>query len=176
MTTFFVASILFVGGIIYFALARISSRRKTAEQKLNSSTTKVNLIIGDALPPNAVVFNPDGTIGRTPDTPEVRHKWIVQKMTFKIQQEPDDGEWYFERGRALMALNQYTEAIPDFSKLIELLPIWAGYYQSRGLCYFYTGDKTKALADLKKYKSLEKSERLDDDTIRILDELEKETI
>ena len=56
MTTFFVASILFIGGIIYFALARISSRRKTAEQKLNSSTTKVNLIIGDAPPPNAVVF------------------------------------------------------------------------------------------------------------------------
>jgi tetratricopeptide (TPR) repeat protein len=95
-------------------------------------------------------------------------------MTFKIQQEPDDGEWYFERGKALMALNHYVEAIPDFSKLIELYPTWGGYYQLRGLCYFRAGDKEHALADLRQYKELEKSERLDEETIKILDELEKE--
>ena len=95
-------------------------------------------------------------------------------MTLKIQQEPDDGEWYFERGKALMALNQYAEAISDFSKLVELYPTWGGYYQLRGLCYFRAGDKKNALADLKKYKEFEKSERLNSETITILEELEKE--
>ncbi|MEW5939717.1 MAG: tetratricopeptide repeat protein, partial [Chloroflexota bacterium] len=102
-----------------------------------------------------------------------RHKWIVQKMTFKIQHEPDEGEWYFERGKALMALGQYAEAIPDFSKLVELYPTWGGYYQLRGLCYFRTGDKEHALTDLRKSKEFERNERLDKDTIKILEELEK---
>jgi tetratricopeptide (TPR) repeat protein len=103
-----------------------------------------------------------------------RYKWTVQKMTYKIQQEPDDGEWYFERGKALMGLNQYQEAIPDFSKLIEIYPTGGGYYELRGLCYFHVGDKVNALADLRQYKIYRNKNASIKDTIKTLDELEKE--
>lgn len=175
MDIFLVVSLLILGIAIYIALSRISSRRKAINQRPNPSKTKVNLIIGDTPPPGGTVFNPDGTIGPMPDTPESRHKWTVQKMTFKIQQEPDDGEWYAERGKALMALGQYAEAIPDFSKLVELYPTWAGSYLLRGSCYFRAGDKEHALMDLRKYKELEASERLDKETVKILDELEEKS-
>ncbi len=174
MNIFFVAIALIIGIIIFIVLSKMSSRQNTIKQKRNPSATKVNLIIGNTPPPGAVVFNPNGTIEQTPNSLEARHKWVIQKTTLKIQQEPDDGEWYFERGKALMALNQYSEAISDFSKLVELYPTWGGYYQVRGLCSFRAGDKENALVDLKKYKELEKSERLDGETIKILEELEKE--
>lgn len=142
--------------------------------KKAAPSVKVNLIISDTPPPGGILFKPDGTIERIPDSPTARYKWTIQKMTYKIEQEPEDYEWYFERGKAFMGLNQYQEAISDFSKLIEKYPTFNGYYELRGLCYFHIGDKANALADLRHYKELSNQERLNESTIKILDELEKE--
>ena len=86
--------------------------------------SRLNLFIGGSPPPGAAVFTPDGTIEHTPDTPEARNEWTVRKMTASINREPDNGKWYFERGMALFELDRFAEAIPDFSKLIELIPEW----------------------------------------------------
>ena len=137
-------------------------------------TKKVNLIIGDSPPPGAVIFNPDGTIGRTPDSPEARHRWIIQKMTLNIQREPQNGEWYAERSTAYMKLGLYPEAISDLDKLIELEPSWTTAYHFRGICHFYIGNKQNAWEDLKDFKNVVRAEYQDKETIRIIDELEKE--
>lgn len=132
---------------------------------------KVNLFIGGDPPPGSVVFRPDGSVGVTPDTPEARHEWTVRKMTAKIEKEPDDGEWYFERGSALFALGRFAEAIPDFSKLIELVPQWGDYYRLRGLCHVHANNRSEAAADLSRYRELTRPDRLDPAALEILEEL-----
>jgi tetratricopeptide (TPR) repeat protein len=133
---------------------------------------KLNIFVGGPPPPGAVVFRPDGTIERAPATPEAQHEWTVRKMTSRIEQEPEDGEWYFERGTALVALGRFAEAIPDFSKLIDLVPKWGDYYRLRGLCFYHTSSHAQALDDLREYRRLRDPQRLESDAIKILEELE----
>jgi tetratricopeptide (TPR) repeat protein len=175
MEIILLTAVLLIIIVIYKVLGNSSPKREITDQEPGpsvTSVTKVNLMVGDAHPPGGYLFYADGRVGRAPDTAEAHNKWIVQKMTFKIQQEPEDEEWYFERGKALMALHQYAEAIPDFSKLIEFYPSWGETYQFRGLCYYGVGDKEQAVADLRKYKELEVSKPLNPETIKLLDELE----
>ena len=133
---------------------------------------KLNIFVGGPPPPGAVVFKPDGTIDHLPDTPEARHEWTIRKMTLRIELEPDDGEWYFERGSALFALGRFAEAIPDFSKLISLIPQWGDYYRLRGLCFYHTNHRPQALDDLRRYRELSKPQRLEPEAIKILEQLE----
>lgn len=159
---------------LFFLIKKYSSRSDSKHHKKDSVSTKVNIVVGGTPPPGGITFKPDGTIERVPDSLAARHKWTVQKMTRKIEQEPDDDEWYFERGKALMELRQYQEAIPDFSKIIEKYPTFGGYYEFRGLCYLHAGEKANALADFQRYNGLTNKEHLHESTIKILDKLEKE--
>lgn len=133
---------------------------------------RLNIFVGGPPPPGAVVFKSDGTIEPAPETSEAHYEWIVRKMTSRIEQEPDDGEWYFERGTALFALGRFADAIPDFSKLIGLVPGWGNYYRLRGLCFYHTSNPAKALDDLREYRRLWDPQRLESDAIKILEELE----
>jgi hypothetical protein len=107
-------------GFIRNLFGKITKQKTTTPSSRKS--TKTNLFIGGTPPPGAVVFRADGTIDRTPDSPQARHEWTIRKMTLKIEQEPYDGEWYFERGISLMALGRYVEAVSDFSKLVDFYP------------------------------------------------------
>lgn len=173
METLTILVIVIVTTMLYFLLKKSFSRSSRRHHKKDTQPTKVNVIVGDTPPPGGITFRPDGTIERIPDSLADRHKWTVQKMTRKIEQEPDD-EWYFERGKAYMGLRQYQEAISDFSKVIEKFPTFGGYYEIRGLCFFHAGDKVNALADFRRYNDLTNKERLNESTIKILDKLEKE--
>jgi tetratricopeptide (TPR) repeat protein len=134
--------------------------------------SKLNIFVGGPPPPGAVVFKPDGTIEPAPETSEAHYEWIVRKMTSRIEQEPDDGEWYFERGTALFALGRFADAIPDFSKLIGLVPGWGNCYRLRGLCFYHTSNHAKALDDLREYRRLWDPQRLESDASKILEGLE----
>lgn len=134
--------------------------------------SKLNIFVGHAGPPGAVVFKQDGTIERTPDTPKARHEWTVRTMTSRIEHEPENGEWYFERGTALFALGRFGEAIPDFDKLIDLVPQWGNYYRLRGLCFYQTNLPKQALDDLRRYRELWDPKGLEPDAIKVLEELE----
>ena len=92
-------------------------------------------------------------------------------MTLKIEQEPYDGEWYFERGTSLMALGRYAEAAIDLSRLVDFYPNYAECYRMRGICYYHAGDRARALADLRRYKEL-CDVNLEPDAIKILADLE----
>ena len=133
---------------------------------------KLNIFVGGPPPPGAVVFKPDGTIDHLPDTPEAHHEWTIRKMTSRINRDPDNGEWYFERGSALFGLGRFAEAIPDFSKLIGLIPQWGDYYRLRGLCFYHTNHRPEALDDLRRNRELSNPQRLEPEAIKILEQLE----
>jgi hypothetical protein len=40
-----------------------------------------------------------------------------------------------------LALGRFAEDIPDFGKLIDLVPKWANYYRIRGPCFNHTGNQ-----------------------------------
>jgi hypothetical protein len=156
-------------GFIRNLFGKITKQKTTTPSSRKS--TKTNLFIGGTPPPGAVVFRADGSIDRTPDSPQARHEWTIRKMTLKIEQEPYDGEWYFKRGISLMALGRYVEAVLDFSKLVDFYPNYDECYRLRGICYYHAGDRARALADLRRYKEL-CDVNLEPDAIKILAELE----
>jgi tetratricopeptide (TPR) repeat protein len=145
-------------------------KQKTTTPSSRQST-KINLFVGGTPPPGALVFKADGTIERTADSPQARHEWTVQKMTLKIEREPYDGEWYFERGTSLMALGRYAQAVIDFCKLVDFYPDYHECYRLRGICYYHANDHARALADLRRYREL-CDVNLETDAIKILAELE----
>lgn len=57
---------------------------------------------------------------------------------------------YYNKGCALLALQDYTSAINAFSKAIEQKPDLGVAYYNRGLAYFNLGNKSKGMADLSK--------------------------
>jgi hypothetical protein len=152
-------------------IRNLLGKKKKASTPSSRDSAKINLFVGGTPPPGAVVFKSDGTIDQTPDSPQARHEWTVQKMTLKIEKDPYDGEWYFERGKALMALGRYPEAASDFSMLIDFYNSDT-CYRLRGLCYYHAGDRARALADLRRYKELCDVSRLEPETVKILSDLE----
>ncbi len=147
-------------------------QKTTAPSRSGSrKPTKINLLIGGTPPPGALVFKADGTIELAADSPQAHHESTIQKMTLKIEQEPYDGEWYFERGTSLMALGRYAEALTDFSRLVDFYPNYDECYRLRGICYYHAGDRARALADLRRYREL-CADNLEPEAVKILLELE----
>ena len=125
--------------------------------------------------PNMVTFRADGSVSSGPMPPEMYYNYIVQKATRKIEREPNDPdnrEWYAERGKALMGLGKFAEAIPDFTVLINIYPSYGLTYGWRGLCYSFSGDGARALDDLRQYKVLSHPKDLDADILKLLEALE----
>ena len=62
---------------------------------------------------------------------------------------------YYDRGNAYMDLNQWNEAIADFSQAIEIDPRHASAYQNRAFVYAMINDAEHASADASKVIELE---------------------
>ena len=56
-------------------------------------------------------------------------------------------ETYFVRGNAKAALGQYSAAISDYDKLIQLKPDYTDVYYNRGLAKYYLGQYLAAISD-----------------------------
>ena len=80
-------------------------------------------------------------------------------ITEAIESEGLEGEnlWiaYFSRGAAYSMLKQCPNAIPDFTKAIELKATDAQSYAQRGNCYVETKQPELAVADLKQSVALD---------------------
>jgi len=68
--------------------------------------------------------------------------------------KPNDYEIYYYRGGLYSFILDYSAAIYDFSKAIELNPNFADSYKERALIYEKKGEKVKADADNKKFENL----------------------
>ncbi|MCX7636725.1 MAG: tetratricopeptide repeat protein, partial [Cyclobacteriaceae bacterium] len=49
---------------------------------------------------------------------------------------------------------KYTEAIPDYTKVISLDPSHAGAYYERGICYLNLGNQAEGCNDLRQAMQL----------------------
>jgi len=66
------------------------------------------------------------------------------------QTESMDAAAYNNRGLTYMRKGQYDRAIPDFSKAIEIDPMYARAYYNRGIAYGKKDQHDRAIADFTK--------------------------
>ena len=70
------------------------------------------------------------------------------------QETKEDAEAYYNQGNAYEKKGQYNEAISDYTKAIEINPMYADAYYTRGVVYYYKKDYEKALDDFYKAQEL----------------------
>ena len=64
-----------------------------------------------------------------------------------IKKDPGDGKGYYKRGLVKSSFGEYTEAVEDFNKAVELKSHLASNYFNRGKAQFNLGKYTQALED-----------------------------
>lgn len=75
-------------------------------------------------------------------------------ITRYLTKNPNDFEFYYNRGLSLLNLNRVPEAINDFNKTLELDANFDRAYVARGNAYLILGDTVKGNADLEQYNRL----------------------
>jgi lipoprotein NlpI len=68
--------------------------------------------------------------------------------------KPDDPVAYYNRGLARGRLNDYSGAIKDFDRVIELNPEYKEAYYNRGIANFFIGRQHDACYDWRKAHSM----------------------
>ena len=86
---------------------------------------------------------------------EQRHK-ALNSLSLAIQHDPNYAEAYIQRGLIYFLLQQYNEAIADYTHTITLKRYYADAYAGRGDAYYALKNLPKALDD---YSSSLKSRR-----------------
>jgi tetratricopeptide (TPR) repeat protein len=65
-----------------------------------------------------------------------------------IQASPGTGTYYYWRGETRTHLNEYTDAIDDFNRSIDLMPDDLASRVGRGVALLWSGDAQSAIGDL----------------------------
>lgn len=81
-----------------------------------------------------------------------QYKEAATTYTQLITELPDTKEGYFNRGLCYYKLNQYTNAIPDFEKCLQLDSTTGDALLMLSLCYEHTGQLKQAIAGYEKLK------------------------
>jgi len=84
---------------------------------------------------------------------EGKYKEAISAFNKAIEHNPKYMH-FFQRGRAYMALNQYRNAINDFSTVINLNPSIRNAYFYRGRAFRNIGKKKRGLSDITKAANL----------------------
>lgn len=78
----------------------------------------------------------------------------VAALSSIIDANPDQSRAYFNRGSAFIMFGDCVDAIPDFTRALELDPDYDLAYISRAYCYADTGEARKGADDALKYIQL----------------------
>jgi serine/threonine protein kinase len=78
----------------------------------------------------------------------------VEALSSIIDANPDQSRAYFNRGSAFIMFGDCVDAIPDFTRAVELDPNYDLAYISRAYCYSQTGEARKGAQDALKYIQL----------------------
>ena len=68
---------------------------------------------------------------------------MIYKANQALEQNPKDGKAYYNRGTALLELEQYDKAVSDLTQAISLEPKAADAYFNRGMAYRYQKKNTR---------------------------------
>ena len=74
------------------------------------------------------------------------HVQVIQHLTDRLREEPQDRHAYFLRGNAYLDHGDYQAAIDDYSRALDLQPD-AVVYNNRGIAYRNLKDPQRATAD-----------------------------
>jgi tetratricopeptide (TPR) repeat protein len=84
----------------------------------------------------------------------------LQRLDKAIADNPHDAEAYLKRGKIYLSLEDQQKAIADFTRVIELKPVYAEAYLQRGIARTESGKYEEALRDLN--KALDLNPQLED--------------
>jgi tetratricopeptide (TPR) repeat protein len=79
-----------------------------------------------------------------------KHKFCVRFCDCIIEIDPEDASAYSNRGNAYSSLNQFQDAIKNYTKAIEIDPEYASAYSNRGLAYSDLNQFQEAIKDYTK--------------------------
>ena len=91
------------------------------------------------------------------------HQHLIEtldRQTAAINSNPADAEAYYQRGLIYRQLNEYENAIEDFTKAIELDPNHAAAYRYRGLTHAFLGNNEQAMRDYETSTTLSESSQV----------------
>lgn len=74
------------------------------------------------------------------------HVQVIQHLTERLRDEPDDRRAYFLRGNAYLDHGDFQAAVDDYTQAINLQPD-AMAYNNRGIAYRNLRDPQRAIAD-----------------------------
>jgi tetratricopeptide (TPR) repeat protein len=89
-----------------------------------------------------------------------QYEQAASTYTQLITQLPDTKEGYFNRGLCYYKLKQYTNAIPDFEKCLQLDSTTSDALLMLSLCYEHTGQLKQAIAGYEKLKETDTNSTL----------------
>ncbi|MBQ0129198.1 MAG: tetratricopeptide repeat protein, partial [bacterium] len=84
------------------------------------------------------------------DLTEGRFKEGISGLNVAIAAKPENFEGYFLRGLAKFSLEDFTGAITDFDKTLEIHPMYVRALQYRAVCNDRLGNLDEALTDFRR--------------------------
>jgi len=81
---------------------------------------------------------------------------------------PKDFNSFNSRGKAYVAKADSSRAIADFTQAILFDPSYVEAYDNRGLSYEVTGHRAEAIADFRKAQSIDSTDRVSMQQLRVL--------
>jgi len=84
---------------------------------------------------------------------------LVAETTTQLAQQPQSLRLYSQRGDAEFFLGNFTNAVRDYDKMVELNPEEDAGHWRRGIAYFYAGKYTDAAGQFERYHSFDNVDR-----------------
>jgi len=101
-------------------------------------------------------FKLDGGTTAYDNARDSMNKQALESFNQAIKNDPKFKEAYAQVAESFYSLEQYSEAIPYYDKVIELNPENAGAYNDRGLAKSYTNDYYGAISDFTQAANVKK--------------------
>ena len=88
---------------------------------------------------------------------------VIEEYTRKIVKDPNNIDYYIDRGDIYFSIREFEKALKDYSRVIELSSYSNStkgrYYRDRGYTYYCLKEYKKAIEDFSKAIELEPTDR-----------------
>jgi len=83
----------------------------------------------------------------------------IKALTTAINAAPQNVNLYSQRGDAQLFLGEFTKAVADYDKMVELDPAQDASHWRRGIALFYAGEYDRAARQFERYHSFDNVDR-----------------